>query len=548
MALGQAPGKRSVRAYAILIARSIWQERRVNDVPCLDDHTCAWWAHWTLEEKSLFYQGLARYSRLQPDLIAEHIRTRSVEEICTALSQFRKMLRRVKQMETARYRGDPHARARVRRAFLIAAPAARQMSAAWLEFEERHASILCEHENTVASRADALQMALDPAPYTAEAVANVARFLRAEQSGSVEQLYCVLRRMLHLDDEKIPAVPVPTPAYAASHLVLPPIPSKNALVVLVRDISLAGFWSLENEEGCMVTHSAELLDPRLRVRWPTDERISRAGHDAECIDAEAGLMEGLLDTALPAQRKGMQVMRSCSTALEHELHAFLTRVMYELVSVGERSLYTNNVDEQHVWATIARLGFPISIHPDVVEPIAEARAVADPPAAWTAEVPLHAQDPDIVVPEAYVTNSPPFSPNTPPELPELPELPIENDTPLSPFSLSEYSSSSEAPSDTAYDFPWRIGELHTLVPFEHTEMRGDPRTKVAHDTPMPEVPAEQASLANTHAVSQDQVALVVPPDHHVDVFDTEQDTKYEQRLVHAWFGDTAMNDDRASSR
>lgn len=42
-------------------------------------------SHWTSSEKDLFFHGLTLYSRFRPDLIAEHIKTKNIFDVCVYL-------------------------------------------------------------------------------------------------------------------------------------------------------------------------------------------------------------------------------------------------------------------------------------------------------------------------------------------------------------------------------------------------------------------------------------------------------------------------------
>lgn len=43
-------------------------------------------SHWTSAEKSAFFHGLSVYSRLRPDLIAEHVKTKNVIDVCAYMN------------------------------------------------------------------------------------------------------------------------------------------------------------------------------------------------------------------------------------------------------------------------------------------------------------------------------------------------------------------------------------------------------------------------------------------------------------------------------
>lgn len=86
-------------------------------------------AYWTSSEKNLFFRALARYSRIRPDLIAAHIKTKSVVDVCAYID-----LLHVASKDNPISR----ARADIESAF--------EVSDSWVEHEERNATSLMTAE------------------------------------------------------------------------------------------------------------------------------------------------------------------------------------------------------------------------------------------------------------------------------------------------------------------------------------------------------------------------------------------------------------------
>lgn len=86
-------------------------------------------AYWTSCEKNSFFRALARYSRLRPDLIAAHIKTKSVVDVCTYIDLLH-----------AASKDHPITRARAD------VDIAFEVSDSWIEYEERNAASLTTDE------------------------------------------------------------------------------------------------------------------------------------------------------------------------------------------------------------------------------------------------------------------------------------------------------------------------------------------------------------------------------------------------------------------
>jgi len=86
---------------------------------------------WNSAEKDLFYHGLAIYSRLRPDLISQHIQTKSTFDVCSYLDFLETALQRLAEdsectMTIDRREIEP----------------AMEMSERWIQQEEINAEIL----------------------------------------------------------------------------------------------------------------------------------------------------------------------------------------------------------------------------------------------------------------------------------------------------------------------------------------------------------------------------------------------------------------------
>ena len=86
---------------------------------------------WNSAEKDLFYHGLAIYSRLRPDLISQHIQTKSTFDVCSYLDFLETALQRLAEdsectMTIDRREIEP----------------AMEMSERWIQQEEVNAEIL----------------------------------------------------------------------------------------------------------------------------------------------------------------------------------------------------------------------------------------------------------------------------------------------------------------------------------------------------------------------------------------------------------------------
>lgn len=85
-------------------------------------------SHWTSSEKDLFFHGLTLYSRFRPDLIAEHIKTKSIFDVCVYLHVLR--------VSTISRGHEPDASTRETIEPVM------EMSERWVEYEEQMAAAL----------------------------------------------------------------------------------------------------------------------------------------------------------------------------------------------------------------------------------------------------------------------------------------------------------------------------------------------------------------------------------------------------------------------
>ncbi|KIM40121.1 hypothetical protein M413DRAFT_28645 [Hebeloma cylindrosporum] len=93
-------------------------------------------SHWTSSEKDLFFHGLTLYSRFRPDLIAEHVKSKSIFDVCVYLHVLR--------TATISPGHEPEASTR------DTIEPAIEMSERWVEYEEQMATALssvdpCHH-------------------------------------------------------------------------------------------------------------------------------------------------------------------------------------------------------------------------------------------------------------------------------------------------------------------------------------------------------------------------------------------------------------------
>ena len=128
-------------------------------------------AHWTAEEKDLFFHALARHSTLRPDLIAAEIGSKTVVDVCGYIALLRNGARK---SETEISLQD--------------LPAALEMSDKWIEFEEKQAFVLIdaaagwEVDQKEEEKKETLRRIKDRKKRVKDAVVNRTRDVRAEET------------------------------------------------------------------------------------------------------------------------------------------------------------------------------------------------------------------------------------------------------------------------------------------------------------------------------------------------------------------------------
>lgn len=350
--------ERSVRCYAVLLARSA--RRRAHETPCPATDDWSWWSAWSNAERAHFFHALARHSRWRPDAIAADI-GRPVEEVARAIRRFDRQVRRVEGLEKR------VGRRRTYKARLTQAPAAREMSTLWLAQEEQCAAALVRGADRIASA--------QAGPAHASAAAD---FLRCEKA---EGIWTALSRMLVLPSRPSwPPTLEPTEAYRAyAHVQRVPIlKTPEHVAGLVNDLLEARLLTFSQPTSSI---TPEVLLKNGKVQWLEADPSVPAWLDVPALALR-----------MARTRRTSYLGMDTARALARHIEAFLYHTLYELTIVGERTLRPGAIDEQHVWACVARLGYPVyATHHDDERPtldagllhsMAVARACADPPVAW----------------------------------------------------------------------------------------------------------------------------------------------------------------------
>ena len=345
--------RRAVRRYALLVARAA--ARAAQRAQRAEPHAAAWWDAWSCDERARFFRALAVHSRLRPDCIAHDV-GRPVEEVARVLRAFRRHARRVRRLER-----HTHAR----RAALVLCPPAHELSPAWLAIEEAGAAALADADDRLAC---AQEM---------HAPAAVAGFLRG--SGT-EPLRAIVDRLV--DDTH--AELRPTPAYAAyAHTQPLPVLATRDDVARVLEALLVQGRLLAPPDVARPLDAAS-LHSSAPMTWP-----DTPGDDA-VLDADA--VAAFLHRR-PHGSAAPYLVPATTDALNYSLRSFVTRVLYEVITVGERAMPPASVDGQHVWAAVARLGAlkPDAFRTDMAEAVCEQRTWSEPPVAWMRHVPSEAR-------------------------------------------------------------------------------------------------------------------------------------------------------------
>lgn len=502
--------ERSVRPYALLLARSIARRDAVRTTACPDTDDWKWWSAWGPEERARFFHALGVHSRHRPDLIAAALPQRSVEEVGDALYRFDRASRRVDRLE--RTQGSSRQK-RLRRC-----PAAREMSTAWLAQEETLADALAHGSDRIAWELR-----------STGTTAAVARFLNRPDAyplwDTLAQLVCL---------PPTPAWPetlMPTEAYRAYMHVyaVPVLATREALFQLVRALVHDGYLQL-------APWDAQRMDPDTLL-LPA-ECMWRVPESAPTVQPESLVDTQALGRRLVGRTHAGYAGAALVPAWTAQLRAFLTHVLSELVLVSERALRPTAIDEQHVWTCMARLGYPVYTPASAPEDdvrarldagllgvLAEVRVLADPPVAWAQRIPDPVPE-GIAVAQTFTmpsassesgadtdgSGSDALADDTPGDYDGVPE----------PVGAPHEDHMRPPPDENQHGAipgpvrPWpperRIGALAPLVPYEYTR----------------NAPVEPHSSSDEESDASDD-------DRAVDALDQDDDHTYEQRLVQAWW-------------
>lgn len=576
----------------MFLARHAWQTKHPPHSTCPAERGWTWWSVWTEEERARFFHALGVRSRLRPDLIAQDLGTRSTVEVCAALDHFARLSRRVVRRELAML-DTPHRRRQSRRRRMLERlPAAYEMTDRWLAWEEAHATRLLANECD-----DGEPSA--PVSYE-EQVHNVSLFLRRSQTYQnevvvEEALGALVGRLVHVDQtwDHLPDAVEPTQAYSASSkkYALPPLYVRDAVCEVVEALEKQGhIVPVDGAPGALASDGMPLTR---MLRWLDDPLAQDCPARAELLRGRDRALEQM---AASVHGETFYLYPQTMDALSRALYAFLVHVMWELITVGERS-HLRDIDRQFVWATVARLGYVepagdvsdrarsvaygaehaaasnaaetsapsavaatlrrnIPLQPDLLAEMAELRAVADPPVAW--HMPMPVDEPGVestsrrVLPEALDVSDESSSSTS-----------SASDSAVDTLDISESSvtdASYEADSfvdDADVEDAYRIGDLATLGPYEYVQetdpygedladaAAGD-RAGDATDAAGGQVADDGADdgtddtddAANDAAEYADNATMAVCPplDTHVDADDAAAAAVYEQRVWREWFG------------
>ncbi|WFD43633.1 hypothetical protein MPSI1_002296 [Malassezia psittaci] len=442
------------RRYALLLARDVAQSS-LHDQPGFseaDTDSAPWWRTWTAEEKSCFLHAVAIHSRLRPDLIAEEVRSRSVEEVCYVLRNFRRSLRKIHRLELAMNRFHR------RNALHLCLPA-REMSNEWINLEEQIA-------DTLASAEDQLVFA-----DKSNQIEFLAEYLRQPQTDTLADI--VTRLVVPTSPESPSSQLLPTETYRAfAHIhSVPAFPSYEQIASAVEALIDRGYLQCPNDIPRPIqtstilqpipifwsdTHDTPLISREALIRW-----LQRHTH--------AGKVPYLKHDTIPT--------------LTNELKAFLVHVINELITVQQRTLHSVQIEEQHVWAAVARLGYAtpsMNLHQDLIHTIAIQRALADPPVAWMHHVPS----------EAYGGTIP--IDNT-----------LTNESDSSSTNVSEDASSSHSSSDLEGEVPEQEQDTNSANHQDAEPLGNEPCDS--------ESGADSVTDTNS---GSDADPTADPPDHH----------------------------------
>lgn len=340
----------ATHAYARFYARHVWNTATQVPEPCPSGAEWAWWGAWTPEERAVFFHALGVHSRQRPDLVARDVGTRSVVEVCMAIKQFDRMLHETKRLERKMF-----TRTQRRRRMLERIPAARQVPDDVLAWEETQAEKLAKTGLETVS-----VQSLEKLEYVAE-------YLRKRAQGGHESVSDAVSRLIHLPGTlSVDAQVSMIPEYEAytQKSPAPRITSTNEARTLMQLLCEHNYISINGAPDSAV------------IEW----------HNDRC--AQATLPEHLVDLVnrdVLATHTDLQISSETMVTLTRLVLEFVTRVVFELVTVGERSHSQAGIDASFVWTTLARLGCVggEAWNADLLASVARRRAVSDPPVAWT---------------------------------------------------------------------------------------------------------------------------------------------------------------------
>lgn len=340
----------------------------------------SWWRAWTQEERALFFRGLARHSRLRPELVAATIGTRSAAEVCDAVARFDRLAADVRAAERA-------SRVEARHRMLARTPAAREMSGRWLCVEETFAPDMCGTDELVAA---SMRPHVLVAGTCEDAAYNLCQFLTPG---------CVLPSGPHTHRERLAALYARvavnpfakhteyTRAYA-EHMQQYALPALRTQNEFLTHVLHSPYYSVRDASG-------RAVDPRRTLKMAVGARLAAHVHytlRADVPGTRDAALERLAAYAVPPRapvplvdwRHAPPLTQAVLRVCDAQVRAFVTRVMYELVVVGERARAAD-VSAECVWAALALLGAGVE-HTSTCTPLgavaAAERMRADPPLAF----------------------------------------------------------------------------------------------------------------------------------------------------------------------
>ena len=527
------------QAYALFFARHAWQTAQRFPLPCPTDESWSWWASWTPDERAEFFHGLSIHSRHRPDLIARDINmtcsgTCTVLDVCAAIQRFDQLVLRVRRLERRMYKS----RSRRRRYMLARMPAARQVPDDVIIWEETHAEKLAKTTARTGSCTSNSSMLDEPDHVISidKQIKHLAEFLYRTADSDTECLLQVLRRLV---DVPHPVIDTDTsvdmmPNYRAWTQMYPVPP-----ICTGRDVH-AVIHYLRVHEYVHIDNPNESNMECVTVHWHPEKCLESKlpFHLADIVDIRAW--------SKFTHQGEMHVSMDAQEALMQQLYAFLVHVMYEIVTVAERSQVPTMVDDQLVWACIARLGLVsvnLSLNPDLLASMARIRAVSEPPVAWASMSDPSHND----VPREDCLSDQSLSEENSSEEEMLNSMNEDDDEVLSDESSSAVTDDSYIADSFIDDEPvvseleGAIGTFGTLVPFEYApalneEIHCEPlRSPIQSETNGVDV--EEEGEEEDEDIEEDETVL----DGHIDVQDERDAQQYVTRLRHDWIEQVSTN-------